>query len=168
MLLAEWKDAPEYGRSHNFVSYCMTRGGLVLLTNYYDFLRLLQTNTYQGLVITDFNSSFAVFIYKCYDLEFSGSATIGFMAGNVLFSNHRISGNSAKNIACINYPERPWVNLVYKLTREDLLPVLPTGICKYIIIAQYYARCTLAYALIRCLKCFSYMQYLIQPVIVIK
>ena len=38
MLLAEWKDAPEYGRSYDFVSYCMTRGGLVLLINYYDFL----------------------------------------------------------------------------------------------------------------------------------
>ena len=95
---------------------------------YFDFLSLLQTNTYQGLVITDFNSSYAVFIYKCYDLEFSGSAAIGFTAGNVLFSNHRISGYRAKNVACINYPESSWVNLVYKLTREDLVSVLPTGI----------------------------------------
>ena len=124
MLLAEWKDIPLYRRSPELVSYWR----LILLTIYYDFLSLQQRNTFQGLVITDFNSSYAVFIYKCSDLEFSGGANIGFTAGNVLFSNHRVSGKRAKNIACRNYPESPWVNWVYKLTRKDLLPVLPTGI----------------------------------------
>lgn len=89
----------------------------------------LQTNTFQAIVITDFTTSYALFIYKCQDLQFSGSATIGFTAGDVLYSNHRLSGYKAKKIACINSEQTEWVNLVYKLTREDLSPIVPIGRC---------------------------------------
>lgn len=87
----------------------------------------LQTNTFQGLVITDFTTSYAVFTYKCGDLGFSGDATIGFTAGDVLFANHRTSGYLAKRIACVNSPDSQWVNLVYKLTADGLIS-FPSGI----------------------------------------
>ena len=87
----------------------------------------LQTNTFQGIVITNFTTSFAVFIYKCNDLQYSASATIGFTSFDVLFANHRLSGYNAKNIACMNSGQNRWVNLVYKLTREDLQPTIPIG-----------------------------------------
>ena len=86
-----------------------------------------QTNTFQGIIITNFTTSFAVFIYKCRDLQYSGSATIGFTSFDVLFANHRLSGYNAKNIACMNSDHSQWVNLVYKLTREDLQATLPVG-----------------------------------------
>ena len=45
----------------------------------------------------------------------------------MLFANHRTSGYLAKRIACANSVDSQWVNLVYKLTREDLIPVFPSG-----------------------------------------
>ena len=84
-----------------------------------------QTNTFQGIVITNFTTSFAVFIYKCQDMQYSGSATIGFTSFDVLFANHRLSGYNAKNVACMNSDQSQWVNLVYKLTREDLQATVP-------------------------------------------
>ena len=87
----------------------------------------LQTNTFQGIVITNFTTSFAVFIYKCRDLQYSAGATIGFTAFDVLFANHRLSGYSAKKIACMNSNQTKWVNVVDKLTRDDLQPTVPIG-----------------------------------------
>ena len=72
--------------------------------------------------------SFAVFTYKCGDIGHSNSATIGFTAGDVLFANHPLTARKrAHDIACINYPESQWVNVVYELTREDLQPPDITG-----------------------------------------
>ena len=101
----------------------------------------LQTNTFQGIVITDFTTSYAVFIYKCRDLGYSGSATIGFTAGDVLFSNHRLSGYTAKNIACVNSDQNQWVNLVFKLTREDLQPTIPIGIHTIVYLLMFVFLC---------------------------
>lgn len=79
-------------------------------------------------MVTDFTDSYAVFIYKCQDMGFSGSATIGFTSlDNRLFANHRISGYRAKNVACLNSGQSDWVNLVYKLTRDDLQAIGPDG-----------------------------------------
>lgn len=52
----------------------------------------------------------------CGDLEFSGGATIGFVTESGLYANHvtLLRGN-AKDIACLNSPNSPWVNVVYKL-----------------------------------------------------
>ena len=89
---------------------------------------LLQTNTFQGIVVTDLSESYAVYIYNCHDMQFSGSASIGFTSHTYeLFANHRLSGYNARNIGCVNSGQSDWVNLVYKLTREDLQPIQPTG-----------------------------------------
>ena len=60
-------------------------------------------------------------------MQYSASATIGFTALDVLFENHRLSGYNARQIACTNSGQSEWVNLVYKLTRDDLQPVQPVG-----------------------------------------
>ena len=87
-----------------------------------------QTNTFQGIVTTDHMRSFTVFSYKCGDIRFSNSATIGFTAGDVLFANHPFTlRRKAQDIACINSPESEWVNVVYELTSEDLQPPNVTG-----------------------------------------
>ena len=82
-----------------------------------------QTNTFQGIITTDYMRSFAVFSYKCGDIGYSNLATIGFTAGDVLFANHPLTlRRRAQDIACINSPESEWVNVVYELTREDMPP----------------------------------------------
>ena len=74
-------------------------------------------NTFQGVLITDFSSSYSVFTYKCGDLEYSNGATIGFSSGDGLFANHPATERgSAQSIACLNQPTTPWVNVVYELT----------------------------------------------------
>ena len=81
-------------------------------------------NTFQGIVTTDHRRSFAVFTYKCGDIEYSNSATIGFAAGDVLFANHPFTlRKKTKDVACINSPDSQWVNVVYELTSEDLQPL---------------------------------------------
>jgi len=91
-----------------------------------------QTNTFQGIVTTDHRRSFAVFSYKCGDIGFSNSATIGFTAEDVFFANHPLTvRRRAQDIACINSPESEWVNVVYELTSEDLQPLNVTGKQKF-------------------------------------
>ena len=87
--------------------------------NYYaviSLLRLLQTNTYQGILITDGRNSYAVFIYQCDAMGWSGSATIGYYASGDFYENHNLSSTSTANrVACLNTPNTVWSNLVYQL-----------------------------------------------------
>ncbi len=78
-----------------------------------------QTNSFQGLLVTDFVSSYAVFIYKCGLLQWSGdpAASIGFDAGGIAFQNHPLSlSQSARDIACVNSNTTEWSNVYYHLT----------------------------------------------------
>ena len=75
---------------------------------------MLQRNTFQGIIVTNFTRSFAVFIYYCGDLTFSSGATI---TPDGLFANHPATfSGSAQSIACMNSPASPWVNVVYEIT----------------------------------------------------
>ena len=81
------------------------------------FILYTQTNTFQGMIVTDFSRSFSVFTYYCGDLSYSNGATIGFATGDGLFANHPASLNGlAQSIACLNSPATPWVNVVYEIT----------------------------------------------------
>ena len=77
----------------------------------------IQTNTWQALVITDGNTSYAVFTYRCGDLEWSDNAVIGFNAGGSIYQNSTIIG---KTSACQNSPESVWTNLLYKISSESV------------------------------------------------
>ena len=78
-----------------------------------------QTSTFQAIIITDDVSSYAIFIYHCGDLNFNG--LIGFSSGDqCLFSNHPASfRTNVSHIACTNFPESPWTNVIYELTSKN-------------------------------------------------
>ena len=71
-------------------------------------------------MITDGNSSFAVFTYRCDLLGWSRGATIGYNAAGDFFANHDFSGDSAERIDCINLPVSNYSNVVYQLSIEDI------------------------------------------------
>ena len=75
-----------------------------------------QTNTYEGVIITNGPQSYALFTYNCGRLEWSGG-TIGFNAAGNLYHNHRLSGVFARNIACLNAPVTNWTNVIYQLSK---------------------------------------------------
>ena len=74
-------------------------------------------NTYQGIVITDGLDSYAVYIYKCGEMEWGDDATIGFNAAGDYYENHILSVTSqASDIACVNSAFSEWSNVVYRLS----------------------------------------------------
>ena len=87
-----------------------------------------QTSTFQAIIITDYVSSFAVFIYFCEDLNIH-NGLIGFSSGDhSLFANHPSSfRTNVSLIACTNFPESPWTNVIYELTSKN---------------SNYYNQCT--------------------------
>lgn len=80
-----------------------------------DFHSFAQTNTFQVILVTDGFNSYTIFTYQCGLLQWSGGATIGFIADDSFFQNHPLSGSSAANIACVNIPATIWSNVVYQL-----------------------------------------------------
>ena len=68
---------------------------------------LLQTNTYQAVIITDGVYSSTLFTYTCGDLEWSATgnrpAVVGYNAGGTYFENHRSSGfdTVANDVSCV-------------------------------------------------------------------
>ena len=75
----------------------------------------LQTNTFQGIVITNGASSYAVFTYECGDINWGDQATIGFKATGSFYRNHPYSASRAASIDCVNSPNSQWNNVVYRL-----------------------------------------------------
>ena len=83
-------------------------------------IRILQNNTYQTVMVTDGNTSFAIFIYRCGDLQWTRhGATIGFGASFEFVSNHWLSGSqNVTSIACLNTPDSQFFSLLYKVTES--------------------------------------------------
>ena len=80
-------------------SYPLTTVSLIT----YSFVFQLTTNRFQGVIITDGSVSYAVFLYYCPYMEWSGNAVIGWQASSSYYRNHPLSGTSnAKQIACLN------------------------------------------------------------------
>ena len=119
MLVATWEQVPAYGGSTSIVrNKCSFYSALPIT-----FIAL-QTNTFQGMLVTNYSTSFAVFTYYCGDLGFSNGATIGFSSGDGLFANHpAVLRGSAQSIACLKQSTSLWVNAVYEVTipGEDTL-----------------------------------------------
>jgi len=79
----------------------------------------LQTNTFQGLLVTDGSKSYAVFTYQCGALTSRTNGTIGFNADGSFYSNYPFSGTySVLQVACLNSPTMVWSNLIYPLTQS--------------------------------------------------
>ena len=101
----------------------------------YIFKIYFQINTFQGIVITDGTTSFAVFTYKCGDLNWGSGATIGFSAAGDLFANHEFTGRpDAHDVDCLNQPLSDYVNVIYTISSIAAIPppMSPdTGTCKH-------------------------------------
>ena len=78
----------------------------------------VQTNTFQGIVITDGATTFAVFTYKCMDLNWARvPLVIGFSAAGDFFENHDFTGSvDAHLLDCHNQPASDYVNVIYNIT----------------------------------------------------
>ena len=83
-------------------------------------------NSFQAVLATDGTRSYAIYTYKCGELNWvkgfstsSSLAGIGFSASSDLFAEHSLSRNSNVNqIACINedsIPPSNWSNIVYEI-----------------------------------------------------
>ena len=79
----------------------------------------MQTNTFQGIVVTNGFQSFAVFTYRCGSMQWSGDAMVGFKAISRLSRIHQLSGANASSIACQNSPRNVWSNVVYQLRKSN-------------------------------------------------
>ena len=81
----------------------------------------MQNNTFQTVMVTDGTNSFAMSIYQCGDIQWTGyyDPTIGFGAGSEFVSNHWLSGSqNVDSIACLNSPDNQFFTLLYKLTES--------------------------------------------------
>ena len=72
-----------------------------------------QSNTYQGVLITDGANSYAVFIYECGELAEGVAARIGYYISDgegATALEHPLSGEASSTIGCVT------PNVVYDLT----------------------------------------------------
>lgn len=81
-------------------------------------------------MITDGVDSYAVFTYRCGDMNWAYRPTIGFNAAGDYFVNHPNTGSSSgEEIACLNSPISQWYNLVYEISlpnATNITAALPT------------------------------------------
>ena len=85
-------------------------------------LYCMQENNFQVVLATDGIQSFAVFTYKCGELNWSHNrASIGFSASSSVFANHRLSRLlNVNDIACLESPSPPWSNVVYQIDEDGM------------------------------------------------
>ena len=75
----------------------------------------LQVNTFQGIVTTDGNLTYAVFIHRCNCIQWGDSAVAGYNLNGAYSKNFALSGQpDVVDIDCLNYTG--WTNIVYNLT----------------------------------------------------
>jgi hypothetical protein len=92
MLVAEWDDVPPFSTDNETLS------------------------TYQGVVVTDGSSTYAVFIYLCgFIHENSTGAGIGYYINTTTFVEHPLSQTEMSPLIACENEASPWTNLIYQL-----------------------------------------------------
>ena len=87
-------------------------------------------------MVTDGTNSYAIFIYRCGDLEWSGGATIGYGASLEMFSNHRFSGTFfVTATACLSNPDNQFFTVLYEITNST------EGKNTFIVVSVYATLC---------------------------
>ena len=88
---------------------------------------IFQVNSYQAIIITDHDTqAYAIFTYKCGDLNWARSPTIGFNAAGLFYDNYDLSGSTNADIMdCFNSPSSEYFNLVYNISAENFVPPPP-------------------------------------------
>ena len=85
----------------------------------------LQGNTFQSVVITDGIKSYSVYTYKCGELTWPNTVTIGYNIPLMDPVNSPLSGTSADSVAC-RHLYSLWNNIVYDLQPGNtILPTTP-------------------------------------------
>lgn len=101
-------------------------------------LFLKRTNSFQALVVTDGDNSYAIFVYHCCLMQWFGwRVAIGFNSdGFGLYENHPLSLlTDAGAVACLNRPFSDWTNVIYRLdnntatTETTATPTTSMWIC---------------------------------------
>ena len=65
-------------------------------------VNISQANTFQAILITNGTKSYAVYTYKCGEMEWGDESTIGFNAGGEYYENHPITGHFQSHyISCL-------------------------------------------------------------------
>ena len=68
------------------------------------------------MIATDGFTSYAVFTYKCGELNWMDTTTIGFSITQDFYANHALSrAANINDIACFNSPNSVWSNVVYHI-----------------------------------------------------
>ena len=77
----------------------------------------MQTNSFQLVLVSNNETSFAVFTYECGSLNWANKrvdVSIGFSGGEDFFFNHHLSRKrNVICISCLNLPITPWMNIVF-------------------------------------------------------
>ena len=91
------------------------------------------TNTFQAVIVVDeVGVSFAIFIYKCGELEWisvdgNPPPTIGYYAGAPQkFGIYTVESNNADVISCVNCPDSVWTNVLFELSPPQSPPPPPS------------------------------------------
>ena len=92
----------------------------------------VQNNTFQAILITNGTKSYAVYTYKCGEMQWGDESTIGFNAGADYYENHDITGHfQAHFIACLqNNSGSDIKNEIYDLVPDPSL-LIPGAIPPY-------------------------------------
>ena len=87
-----------------------------VVTNF-SLTQLLQPNTFQVVLTSSSEVSYAIFTYQCGSLNPNAyTPSIGYSFSSSFFENHFLSEQTnASEIACLNQPSSVWSNVVYKL-----------------------------------------------------
>ena len=86
------------------------------------------TSSFQCVLITDGSSSYAVFIYDCGGMEWSG-ATIGWAASSYNYATYVASGSNSESIGCLY--SSTYSAIVYRLD----------GRRKYVLVFPIHCHC---------------------------
>ena len=88
--------------------------------NYYNDNCFFQstTNTFQGILITDGSSSYAVFIYNCSNMEWGGGV-IGWQQSTTQYASYYASGQSSSNTAVCVSQTTSFTTLVYRVYSDQ-------------------------------------------------
>ena len=108
MLIATWQNMTQSEGDLVSFSSCLITQTICIS---------LQTNTFQGILVTDFNTSYIIVTYRCGDMEFSNPGRIGFYIGNDITVLVGASKREKPHLySCINEPDTAWVNQAAEIT----------------------------------------------------
>ena len=78
----------------------------------------IQSNTFQGILITDGSSSYAVFIYNCSNME-RGGGSIGWYQSKTHYAHYYASFQDNSNRAVCGYQTAIFTSLVYRINKSE-------------------------------------------------